>query len=718
MAACIIYVVTGQCGPSSTDWLMERRNKRMSNSIRTPLPDNSGLDFLWFTRQLDQHQSAETLLQALPSTLHGLIPANTYMVMHVNGSHPTFSFAVNGKTWEAAPPPGLSLDALAAYSWVHEHQEPLIVCSVAEETRFLDTFQWFRSNGDRSICFLPLNTAIRRLGVIGVGRSSEDAFSEEEVSLLALASNHAALALDDRFNFAASEKACQQLEDERTKLELILDLNNSVISSLELKQLIQAISPSIRKAMQLDAVVLMLPAIDNGNLEVYALDFPDSKGVIHPGAIVSPDELPGKVFRTGKLWVGDISEERSQYFDQNPASQEGFHATCLLPLIRSNHVLGVLSVARLRKHSFTDQDVDFLLQIAGQVAIAIDNALAYRKISELSEKLAQEKLYLEDEIGSELNFEEIVGKSTVLRRVLRQVEAVAPTDSTVLIYGETGSGKELIARAVHKLSQRSAHAFVKLNCAAIPTGLLESELFGHERGAFTGAIARRIGRFELASEGTIFLDEVGEIPLELQPKLLRVLQEREFERLGSSRTLHTDARLIAATNRDLNMLVDDQKFRSDLFYRLNVFPIYVPPLRERTEDIPFIVRHFAQHFARMMKKQIDMISSETMNALIRYRWPGNIRELQNVIERAVILSSGKELKVPIADLKPRPMENGASNGVLTLEEIERRHILYVLEKTHWVFSGPNGAAARLGMKRPTLQFRMRKLGISRPGRSQ
>jgi formate hydrogenlyase transcriptional activator len=383
-------------------------------------------------------------------------------------------------------------------------------------------------------------------------------------------------------------------------------------------------------------------------------------------------------------------------------------------LIRFNCVRGVLSVARLRKDSFTDQDVDFLLQIAGQVAIAIDNALAYRKISELSDKLEQEKLYLEDEIRSELNFEEIVGNSAVLRRALRRVEAVGPTDSTVLIYGETGSGKELIARAVHKLSQRSSHAFVKLNCAAIPTGLLESELFGHEKGAFTGAIAQRIGRFELASTGAIFLDEVGEIPLELQPKLLRVLQEREFERLGSSRTLHTNARLIAATNRDLNAMVDSQMFRSDLFYRLNVFPIYVPPLRERTEDIPFLVRHFAQHFARLMKKRIDTISSETMNALVRYPWPGNIRELQNVIERAVILSSGKELKVPIADLKPRLVENNGSTGMMTLQEMERRHILHVLERSNWVFSGPNGAAARLGMKRPTLQFRMRKLGISRP----
>jgi formate hydrogenlyase transcriptional activator len=378
----------------------------------------------------------------------------------------------------------------------------------------------------------------------------------------------------------------------------------------------------------------------------------------------------------------------------------------------------------LQNSSFAPAEVEFLIQIAGQIAIAIDNAFAYQKISELTQKLAQEKLYLEDEIRDELNFEEIVGNSSALRRVLQKVEAVAPTDSTVLIQGETGSGKELIARAVHKLSHRGAQPFVKLNCAAIPTGLLESELFGHEKGAFTGAIAQRIGRFELASEGTIFLDEVGEIPLELQPKLLRVLQEREFERLGNSRTLHTKARLIAATNCDLNVMVENQKFRSDLFYRLNVFPIYVPPLRERTEDIPFLVSHFTQHLARLMKKSIDTISTETMNALIRYPWPGNIRELQNVIERALILSKSRELKVPLSDLQSRlpengrvengRVENGKKNGATTLEEVERQHILSVLEQTNWVLSGPNGAATKLGLKRSTLQFRIRRLGINRP----
>ena len=367
----------------------------------------------------------------------------------------------------------------------------------------------------------------------------------------------------------------------------------------------------------------------------------------------------------------------------------------------------------MRENAFSRDDLDFLRQVASQVALAVENALAYAQISDLKERLAQEKLYLEDEIRSELNFEEIVGNSEALRRVLKQVETVAPTDSSVLIYGETGTGKELIARAVHNLSPRSSNAFVKLNCAAIPTGLLESELFGHERGAFTGAITQRIGRFELANRGTVFLDEIGEIPLELQPKLLRVLQEREFERLGSTRTLRTDTRLVAATNRDLESMVSEQKFRADLFYRLNVFPIRVPPLRERPEDIPLLVRHFVQQFSRRSNKNIESISSDTMKALVRYDWPGNIRELQNVIERAVIVSAGSVLNVAIDDVRPRGnAERGSGTDMRTmLEETERRQILNALEQSRWIVSGPNGAAAALGMKRSTLQSRMQKLGI-------
>ena len=348
---------------------------------------------------------------------------------------------------------------------------------------------------------------------------------------------------------------------------------------------------------------------------------------------------------------------------------------------------------------------------------------AFGEIRELKDRLAQEKLYLEDEIRSEMNFAQIVGKSVSLRRVLKQVETVAPTGSTVLIYGDTGTGKELIARAIHDLSPRRSKPFVKLNCAAIPTGLLESELFGHEKGAFTGAIAQRIGRFEVANGGTIFLDEIGEIPLELQTKLLRVLQEREFERLGSSRTLRTDARLIAATNRDLEAMVSEQKFRSDLFFRLNVFPVHVPPLRERQGDIPLLVRHFTQQFSRGMNRVIETIPSATMDALCRYHWPGNIRELQNVIERAVIISSGPVLSVDVADLKVPRQTSGrkirsygfkqTAHFIDVLNETERQQILKALKQCNWIVAGPNGAAERLGMKRSTLRLRMHKLGISR-----
>ena len=322
----------------------------------------------------------------------------------------------------------------------------------------------------------------------------------------------------------------------------------------------------------------------------------------------------------------------------------------------------------------------------------------------------------EDQTRGEPGFDGIVGRSNALRNVLREITLVAPTDSTVLIYGETGAGKELIARAIHELSLRRTQALVKLNCAAIPTGLLESELFGHEKGAFTGAVGQRLGRFEVANHGTAFLDEIGEIPLEIQPKLLRVLQEREFERLGSTRTLHTGARLIAATHRNLAAMVEEQRFRSDLFYRLNVFPVRVPPLRERREDIPLLVWHFVRQFAERMKRSYEGIPSETMTALCEYDWPGNIRELQNLIERAVILSSGPVLRVPVRDLRHRRITVPHSGRHQTLEEVERAHILWTLKETKWVLGGPNGAAERLGINRSTLQFRMKKLGIARPGR--
>jgi len=473
--------------------------------------------------------------------------------------------------------------------------------------------------------------------------------------------------------------------------------------------------------MACDGVGITLPDTDNTHLRIYALDFPFSGESVHEESLVPIDEdVSGAVFRTGKLWCGSVQEARR--LGMKDAAQAEIGTVSILPLVSRGRVLGTFGVLKYQDNAFTSDDIEFLTQIGNQVAIAVENALAYGQIRELKDKLAQEKLYLEDEIRSEMNFAQIVGKSASLRRVLKQVETVAPTDSTVLIYGDTGTGKELIARAIHDLSPRRTKPFVKLNCAAIPTGLLESELFGHEKGAFTGAIAQRIGRFEVANGGTIFLDEIGEIPLELQTKLLRVLQEREFERLGSSRMLRTDARLIAATNRDLEAMVSEQKFRSDLFFRLNVFPLQVPPLRERQGDIPLLVRHFTQQFSRRMNRVIETIPSATMDALCRYHWPGNIRELQNVIERAVILSSGPVLNVDVTDLKfpkagapaEKPASSKSTNGTLhnVLEETERQQILKALKECNWVVAGPNGAAAHLAMKRSTLQLRMHKLGIA------
>jgi formate hydrogenlyase transcriptional activator len=386
-----------------------------------------------------------------------------------------------------------------------------------------------------------------------------------------------------------------------------------------------------------------------------------------------------------------------------------------VPLIVGNRALGILNFGSLEPDAFAPSAVVWIEQVARQVAMAVSNAQAFREIGELKDKLAEERLYLESEIRTEHPFEEIVGDSATLRRSLQQVEVVAPTDSTVLLLGETGTGKELIARAIHDRSSRRERTFVKINCAAIPSGLLESELFGHERGAFTGAIAQKIGRFQVADGGTLFLDEVGEIPLELQPKLLRVLQEQEFERIGGTKTIKVNVRLIAATNRDLARMVEEQRFRDDLYYRLNVFPIHVPPLRERAEDVPALVRYFVNRLARPMNRQVEVIPSETMEALRRYHWPGNVRELANLVERALILSPGRTLEVPLDGLeRRRPAALARENGGMTLRAAEKSQIQRALEDANWVIGGPEGAAARLGMKRTTLQSLMKRLGVAKP----
>ena len=579
-----------------------------------------------------------------------------------------------------------------------------VVLDWGRETTFREYRDFLAGHGIVSTCTLPLIRGPRHLGVLTLGRRYPNAYDQEEVRFLSLVAEHIGLAIDAAVNFFISQRVQDQLK-------LILDLTNQVVSNLELSDLLHAASGSVRRVMGCDAAAVMLVDTDGTHLRVHALDFPQSRGVFTEGALVPIEgSMPGDSFKNRKPMVInrlDPSELPPEMYQK--AAAEELNSFCDIPLVGHNRLLGVLAVARREENAFDDDEVAFLTQVAKQVAIGVENAVAYTEIADLKDRLAQEKLYLEDELRGEMDFEGIVGQSSALRHVLNLVETVAPSDSTVLMLGETGTGKELIARAIHDRSRRKDRTFVKVNCAAIPTGLLESELFGHERGAFTGAISQKIGRLELADQGTLFLDEVGDIPLEIQPKLLRALQEREFERLGSTHTKKVDIRLVAATNRDLEKMLEDREFRSDLYYRLNVFPIRIPPLRERPEDIPLLVRYFAQKYGRRMEKQIESIPASAMKKLTSWHWPGNIRELQNFIERSVILTRGSALEIPIGEL-------GSSNGNATPvmappNTAERDEILRILKETNGRVAGPAGAAERLGLKRTTLISRMKKLGI-------
>jgi formate hydrogenlyase transcriptional activator len=586
--------------------------------------------------------------------------------------------------------------------WVYEHREPIVIGRWDRETRFPTYHERMRHLGVVSTCVLPLMRADRLVGALTFGSSAAQSY-EADAPFLALVADQIALALDAAVNFYASQRA----ED---RLKLILDLTNQVVANLDFQDLLPAISASVRRVMHVDAAAIMLPDSEGKHLRVHALDFPESKGFFAAEGLIPIEGTPlGQTFLNGKPIVVnrlDPVEMSEELYAK--ASAEGMNSFCDVALISRGRPLGVLGVARREQNAFDDDEVAFLTEVAKQVAIGLENALAYQEIADLKDKLAQEKLYLEDEIRGEMDFEGIVGQSSGLRHVLSLVETVAPSDSTVLLLGETGTGKELIARAIHDRSRRKDRTLVKLNCAAIPTGLLESELFGHERGAFTGAISQKVGRLELAHMGTLFLDEVGDIPIEIQPKLLRAMQEREFERLGSTHTKQVDVRLVAATNRDLEKMIESREFRSDLYYRLNVFPIRIPPLRERPEDIPLLVRYFTQKYGRRMEKRIDSIPTSAMKKLSSWHWPGNIRELENFIERSVILTHGSALQLPTSELG----NNGKAAPALgPRETTEREEILRVLKDTNGRVAGPNGAAARLGIKRTTLISRMKKLAI-------
>lgn len=590
--------------------------------------------------------------------------------------------------------------------WVWQNQVPLAIPDLSLETRFGRGIQTLKHVGIQSYCLLPLTTAQRRIGALCLGSSQVNAYNETDLGFLKRVGEMAAQAIENAQNREA-------LQQEKDRLQMLLQVNATLVSSLDLQKLFPLISGYIRNVVKQDFASLALYDEQAQLFRKYALDFPSAPNLFSIG-----QTFPLKGTTSGQA----LLEQQTKVFNHEQLLQfgsktnellmsAGIKSICCVPLMTSKGPLGVLNFASKQEGTFLPQDVNLLKQIGAQMGIALDHARAYREIAELRDKLAEEKSYLEGEICSELNFEEIVGDSLPLRRVLEQAKTVAPSNATVLVLGETGTGKELIARAIHRMSSRKEGSFIKLNCAAIPTGLLESELFGHEKGAFTGAVSRKVGRLELAHKGTLFLDEVGEIPLEIQPKLLRVLQDQEFERLGGTRTLRVDVRIVAATNRDLEQSVSEKEFRSDLFYRLNVFPLRMPALRERSRDIPLLVRYFVQTFARRMNKQIETITTETMNALIAWDWPGNVRELENFIERSVILSAGTLLNAPLAELRHGRSHHNGSNH--TLADLEREHIIRTLQETGGVIAGMNGAAVRLGLKRTTLQSRIQKMGIDR-----
>jgi formate hydrogenlyase transcriptional activator len=581
------------------------------------------------------------------------------------------------------------------------------------------------AEGIETLCCIPLVNRGRGLGLMWICRTTETPFSPEDVEFLNRASGQIAIAVENALAF-------QEVSGLGDRLQLLLNLTARITSNLDRREVLRAIAANIREVIHADGVTVSLLDAATGKCRVLAVDIPHGKGVIKEELFFTPSAAGKKAMDTLKPVVMDMQEHGECAIGiGETAATEGVKAHCVIPLVNRDRILGFLSILRTTDTPFTSEDVDFLSRASGQIAIAIENALAYREISELKDKLAQEKVYLEEEFRSEMGFEQIIGNSTALNHVLQLVQTVAPSDSTVLLLGETGTGKELIARAIHDRSHRNQRTLVKLNCAAIPTGLLESELFGHEKGAFTGAINQKIGRLELADQGTLFLDEVGDIPIEIQPKLLRALQEKEFERLGSTHTRKVNIRLVAATNRDLEKMVANKEFRSDLYYRLNVFPIRLPPLRDRREDIPLLVSYFVQKHAKQMQKCIETVPAAVMKGLTRLDWPGNIRELENFIERAVILTRGRSLETPLAELRKTSKED----SVDTLQQVkqvaeertdsrsdktsiadeyarkQREEIMQALTACRGRVGGADGAAARLGMNRTTLLSRMKKFGI-------
>ncbi|WP_159339763.1 MULTISPECIES: formate hydrogenlyase transcriptional activator FlhA [Leclercia] len=570
-------------------------------------------------------------------------------------------------------------------------------------------------------CLTPIAADGRIFGGCEFLRTQEKPWSDSDFSRLQTLTQAAGLAVEQIQARLHNSDNYDLLWRERNDFRLLVAITNAVLSKLDLDELVSEVAQEIQRNFGIDSISMVLRSDRKGKLLVYSTHYLDKEAPLHDQSEVDEKgTLSEKVMRNRQMLMLNLHhrDQHAPYermlFDMWGEQDQ---TLCLFPLMFRDRVLGTLKLAQCNAQVFTPSNLKLLNQIAERVAIAVDNALSYREISHLKERLIDENLALTEQINNvATDFGEIIGRSSAMMTVMKQVEMVARSNSTVLILGETGTGKELIARAIHNQSGRSDRRMVKMNCAAMPAGLLESDLFGHERGAFTGASAQRIGRFELADKSTLFLDEVGDMPIELQPKLLRVLQEQEFERLGSNRIIHTDVRLIAATNRDLTQMVADREFRSDLYYRLNVFPIFLPPLRERPEDIPLLVKSFTFKIAHRLGRNIDSIPAETLRQLSRMEWPGNVRELENVIERAVLLTRGNVLQLSMPDIDFHRASSTAPETVVSEireGEEEYQHIVRVLKETNGVIAGPRGAAQRLGLKRTTLLSRMKRLGIDK-----
>jgi formate hydrogenlyase transcriptional activator len=663
------------------------------------------------------HLNLSDLLKAVSERLNALLPHDSTFIAlrESDGIHLQTKAQFLGKLQNVKFTEGLLVPmAGTPEERVIQTGKPVLITKVSELENFPSP--WVRHAldvGIKSGCSVPLIWGGEILGVLGITSLQEESFRPEDVALLEQCATQVAIAVENAVNFEKARAAERGAERERDRSDLLLEINNTLVSNLELDELVKGISRSLQHLIQHDCVGLAIYDAESGKMFAQAVSS-DLEPMLE-GIYYAPEgTVSGATFSSGEpTYVWPLSSDRFSSATTKGFIDKGLKTLYAVPLVVHGRKIGVMSISSVRDDAFTKEDQHLFRQIGKQVALAAANSLAVRDLEQLKNKLAQEKLYLEDEIRTEFNFDEIIGQSPALRQVLQMVETVAPSDSTVLLLGETGTGKELIARAVHNHSRRKNRTFVKMNCAAIPTGLLESELFGHERGAFTGAIAQKIGRLELADQGTLFLDEVGDIPVEIQPKLLRALQEREFERLGSTVTKKVNVRLVAATNRDLEKMIADREFRSDLYYRLNVFPIRIPPLRERSGDIPLLVRYFAQKCARQMQKNIETIPADAIARLQAWHWPGNVRELENVIERAVILTSGTALQVPMTEVASTTAPAETAEASTTLAGTERDYIVKILRETRGVLAGPNGAASRLGVKRTTLQYKMKKLGITR-----